>query len=48
MFGSREDYERYNNEVAPQLREEGKRLFGDKGVTYERRIGNISYSIENR
>lgn len=41
VFPDRAAYDRYVATLAPALRAEGVRLFGDRGVRFERMLGTI-------
>jgi hypothetical protein len=41
VFPSREAFEAYERDHAPALREDGRRRFGDRGVRFERRTGEV-------
>lgn len=43
MFPSRNVFDHYEREHAPSLRQIGKDRFGDRGVTFERRSGEIAF-----
>ncbi len=43
VFPSRPVYQHYEREHAPSLRSIGKDRFGDRGVTFERRVGEIAF-----
>ncbi len=44
LFPSRQAFGAYERDHAPALREDGVRRFGDRGVIFERRVGEVVLS----